>query len=103
MVKNFTIDFHGRTIKINFESPKFIGDGKGFLQLLNMPAGYCYLCEALVQDGQCIDKIKDNFKIERSIKGMWKKVNKLKKKWKKSKSKKKFTDFFFSKKEEIYV
>jgi hypothetical protein len=42
MVKKFTIQFDSREITIHFVDPKFIGDGKGYLQLLSLP-GLCAL------------------------------------------------------------
>ena len=104
MMKEFTIQFHGREIKIHFENPKLIGDGKCFLQLLNLPCAYCYLCYVELNEAQSAD-ILDNtgFKIKRSIEDMWKDVKKLKKKWNEADTNKKFTDFFSAKKRKYMV
>ena len=89
-VKEFTIQFHSRQIKINFENPKLIGDGKCFLQLLNLPCAYCYLCNITTEEAQSNDRISTGFKVERSIEGMTKKVKTLEAKWIASKTKKDF-------------
>ena len=51
-LKTFTIQFHSREIKVHFENPKLIGDGKCFLQLLNVPCAYCYLCNITCEEAQ---------------------------------------------------
>ena len=103
-MKEFTIQLHGREIKVHFENPKLIGDGKCFLQLLGLPCAYCYLCYVERDDAQCCDKLNNpGFKIERSIKGMRNEVRILKKKWIKSKTKKKFTAYFSEKQRNYMV
>ena len=60
---------------VHFECPKLIGDGKCFLQLLNLPCAYCYLCNVTCDEAQSIERLETRgYKIERSIEGMFKKV-----------------------------
>ena len=70
LVQTFTIQFHSREIKVHFPNPKFIGDGKGYLQLLNLPCAYCYLCDITCEEAQNIHKLLSGFKIERRIEDM---------------------------------
>ena len=55
-MKEFTVEFHGREIKVLFPKPKFVGDGKGFRNLLCVNGSYCYLCDILAKDAQNIKK-----------------------------------------------
>ena len=57
MVKKFTIQFDSREITIHFLDPKFIGDGKGYLQLLSLPCAYCYLCNINRDEAQSTDRL----------------------------------------------
>ena len=103
MVKEFTIIFHGREIKVHFDNPKLIRDGKCFLQLLNLPCAYCYLCFILSEKAQSSKRLENRgFKIERSIEGMWNHVDNLTEEWRESDTKKAFKDFFTAKKKKIH-
>ena len=80
-LKTFKVSFHGREITIHFPAPKFIGDGKGFLQLFNLPRAFCYLCFINVDQAQNIEELcKNGMKITRKIEDMWTLVSDLKKK-----------------------
>ena len=51
---------------------KLIGDGQCFLQLLNLPCAYCYLCFILSEKAQSSKRLENHgFRIECSIEGMW--------------------------------
>ena len=81
-----------------------IGDGKCFLQLLNLPCAYCYLCYVECDEAQSADKVIDpGFKIERSVERMWKEVKDLRKDWIKANTNKKFTDFFSARQRKYMV
>ena len=67
-MKEFTVNFHGREIKIKFQNPKFIGDGKGFCNLLCVNGAYCYLCDLSKNDGQTIKMVKEGMPITRTVK-----------------------------------
>ena len=76
-----------------------IGDGKCFLQLLNLPCAYCYLCYIECDEAQSTNILENpGFKIDRNIKGMWKEVKDLKREWLDADTSKKFTAFFSAKK-----
>ena len=98
-VKTFTIQFHSREIKVHFENPKLIGDGKCFLQLLGLPCAYCYLCYTSCEEAQCTD----DFKIKRSIEEMRRELEKLEENWRNSDTNKKFTDYYPAKERDFMV
>ena len=102
--ERFTIQFHGREFKVHFDNPKLIGDGKCFLQLLNLPCDYCYLCYILSEKAQSSKRL-DNpgFKIDRTIENMWKEVKDLKKEWREADTNKNFTAYFSAKRRKYMI
>ena len=94
-MKSFTVKFHSRDIVINFPSPKVIGDGKEFLNLLNAPRVFCYLCPILSEHAQHLKTLnKFGRKIDRNLEEIWQFNEVLMKTWKDSKTKKPFIEFF---------
>ena len=95
-LESFTVRFDKRDIKINFPSPKIIGDGKLFLQLLNLPQAYCYLCTITRDMGQDTDQICQHN--DRDLESMHDLMEKCMKLWEKAKrnkkTKKKFLNYF---------
>ena len=88
------MDFHGPKILIHFKDPKFIGDGKDVLNLLSIPAAYCYLCSITEEDGQNIDLVIKGMPLDRSISKLRAHYKKLKGIYDKSGSKKQFNEYF---------
>ena len=98
-MKSFYVQFDDREIKINFESPKVIGDGKLFLLLLNLPRAYCYLCSITCESAQNFDILcQHGMVINRSLEKAYDLIDNLMKKWKiarrKKKTKKTFIAYF---------
>ena len=94
-LKEFTVIFRGEEIKVHFEKPKFIGDGKAYLQLLNLPRAYCFLCSMSCEQGNDIHLCEHGMHIDRNIEDLWNHVEKLMKRWQKDKkTKKSFQDYF---------
>ena len=87
-----------RDIRINFPKPKITGDGKLFLQLLNLPQAYCYLCTITRDMGQDTEECKHGMKIDRDLDSMYDLMEKYTKLWEKAKrnkkTKKKFLNYF---------
>ena len=84
-LKVFTVIFRGEEIKVHFEKPKFIGDGKAYLQLLNLPRAYCFLCSMSCEQGNDIDLCEHGMHIDQNVEDLWNHVEKLMKRWQKDK------------------
>ena len=85
-MKSFTVQFNSRDIIINFPSPKVIGDGKEFLNLLNALRGFCDLCLISSDHTQNLITLdKNGRKIERNLEQVWQFINVLMQTWKDSK------------------
>ena len=67
-LKLFDVNFKGRNIKVRFSKPKYIADGKGFLNYLSVTGAYCYLCTLTVAQGQESWRCDHGMKINRSVK-----------------------------------
>ena len=94
-MKEFKVTFRSRVITIHFLKPKFIGDGKGYLMLLNVPRAYCYLCTIDLDHAQNIEELcKHGMVINRSVEDMWEPVDMLMKKMKRFKIQKGFKEIF---------
>ena len=97
-LQSFTVRFDKRDIRINFPKPKITGDGKLFLQLLNLPQAYCYLCTITRDMGQDTEECKHGMKIDRDLDSMYDLMEKYTKLWEKAKrnkkTKKKFLNYF---------
>ena len=94
-MKSFTIKFHSRDIVINFPSPKVIGDGKEFLNLLNASRVFCYLCLISSDHAQNLITLdKHGRKIERNLEQVWQFIDESMQTWKDSKTKKSFIEYF---------
>ena len=99
-MKEFIVNFHGREIKIMFPMAKYMGDGKGCMNLLCLNGAYCYLCTLLAHEAQDIGKFSTDIPITRSVKSINDKYKKLDARWQKAhangKTNKSFLNYFTS-------
>ena len=99
-MKEFTVNFHGREIKILFPKPKYIGDGKGCLNLLCLNGAYCYLCTLLAHEGQDVSKLTKDIPITRTVKKIVDMYKELDAEWQRAhnngETNKSFLDYYCS-------
>ena len=95
-LKEFDVPFHGRNIKVKFPNPRFIGDGKACLNMLNLSGAYCYMCDCNEDDGQSVRLVKAGMKINRSVKSLFKLHTKLMKTYNHKKANNSFIKQFTS-------
>ena len=76
-MKLFNIDFYDRNIEVSFPAPKYIGDGKGFLNYLNVTGAYCYLCTLTKEQGQSLQLCEHGMEINRDVAALWDNYEKL--------------------------
>ena len=72
---------------MRFPKPKLIGDGKLFLNLLNLKQAYFYLCYITKEDAQDVDKVCEH-QLDRDLEEMIILLEDLLKKWNEAKRKK---------------
>ena len=104
-LKTFHVKFDNRDIKVHFPKPKVIGDGKLFLNLMNLKQAYCYICGITCEKAQNIKNLNENV-TERNLEEMNDLIERLMEKWNKAKrSKKKAKDFlsFFTAAERKFI
>ena len=94
-LKCFTVRFDNRDIKVHFPKPKLIGDGKLFLNLLNVKQAFCYLCYITKDDAQDVDKACEH-QLDRNLEEMIIMLEDLLKKWNEAKRTKKTRKEFLS-------
>ena len=96
-LQSFTVRFDERDIRISFPKPKVTGDGKLFLQLLNLPQAYCYLCTITRDMGQDTELVCEHgMKIDRDLDSMYDLMEKYTKLWNKAKRNKKTRKTFLN-------
>ena len=76
-LKLFDVTFMDKKIEIDFSKPKYMGDGKGFLNYLNVTGAYCYLCTLTVDEGQSLERCEHGMEINRHVKPLWDNYHKL--------------------------